>query len=133
MVILLPEMTKSEREVMYLLWNSSEPLSCTEIVNSSADKHWKDSYVHAIVKSLVKKGYIKVASFELVSRSYARKFTPVTDWGTFVLHQVFTPEQLNDSEYMIEIWRKLIMSVDDINTINEIENIVQRKKKQRVV
>ena len=125
---MLPEMTKSEREVMYLLWNSTEPLSCTEIVNESADKRWKDSYVHTIVKSLLKKGYIKVASFELISRSYARKFTPVTDWGTFVLHQVFTQEQLADREYMIDVWRKLIMSVDDIHTINEIESIVRRKK-----
>ena len=73
---MLPEMTKSEREVIYLLWNSAESLSCTEIVNSSADKHWKDSYVHTIVKSLLKKGYIKVAPFEFISRSYARKLTP---------------------------------------------------------
>lgn len=123
---MLPEMTKSEREVMYLLWNRPEPLSCTEIVNSSDTKHWKDSYVHTIVKSLLKKGYIKVASFDLISRSYARKFAPVTDWGTFVLHQVFSPEQLADREYMIDVWRKLIMSGEDIHVIEQIEAIVKK-------
>lgn len=127
---MLPEMTKSEREVMRLLWNSSDPLSCTEIVNASPDRHWKDSYIHHIVNDLIKKGYIKIVAFEQVSRVYTRKFAPTTDWGTFVLHQVFTPEQLADREYMIEIWRKLIMAVEDVRVINEIESIIKRYKER---
>ena len=123
---MLIEMTKSEREVMRLLWNSGKPLSCTEIVGASSDKHWKDSYIHTIVKGLMKKGYIKIAAFEQVSRVYTRKFAPIMDYGTFVLNQVFTPEQLDDRKYMIEIWRKLIMSVEDVKIINEIEAIVKR-------
>ena len=123
---MLIEMTKSEREVMRLLWNSDKPLSCTEIVGASSDKHWKDSYIHTIVKGLMKKGYIKIAAFEQVSRVYTRQFAPTMDYGTFVLNQVFTPEQLDDRKYMIEIWRKLIMSVDDVKIINEIEAIIKR-------
>lgn len=73
---MMAEMTKSEREVMRLLWNSSDPLSCTEIVNASPDKHWKDSYIHHIVNDLIKKGYIKIVAFEQVSRVYTRKFAP---------------------------------------------------------
>ena len=127
---MLPEMTKSEREVMRLLWNSSKPLSCTEIVSASPDKHWKDSYIHHIVNDLIKKGYIKIVAFEQVSRVYTRKFAPTTDWGNFVLHQVFTPQQLADREYMIEIWRKLIMAVEDVRIINEIERIIKDYKRR---
>lgn len=125
---MLPEMTKSEREVMRLLWNSSDPLSCTEIVNASPDKHWKDSYIHHIVNDLIKKGYIKIAAFEQVSRVYTRKFAPTMDYGSFVLQQVFTPEQLADRKYMIEIWRKLIMAVEDVRIINEMELIIKNYK-----
>ena len=127
---MLPEMTKSEREVMRLLWNSSDPLSCTEIVNASPDKHWKDSYIHHIVNDLIKKGYIKIVAFEQVSRVYTRKFAPTTDWGTFVLHQVFTPEQLADRAFMIGIRRRLIMAVEDVRVINEIESIIKRYKER---
>ena len=127
---MMAEMTKSEREVMRLLWNSSDPLSCAEIVNASPDKHWKDSYIHHIVNDLIKKGYIKIVAFEQVSRVYTRKFAPTTDWGTFVLHQVFTPEQLVDRAFMIGIWRRLIMAVEDVRVINEIESIIKRYKER---
>ena len=69
-------MTKSEKQVMNLLWNVDRPLSCTEIVELSEDKTWKDSYVHSLLKSLMKKGIVKIESFELISRKYARKFSP---------------------------------------------------------
>jgi predicted transcriptional regulator len=128
---MLPEMTKSEREVMRLLWDSTEPLSCMEIVSASPNKHWKDSYIHVLVTGLMKKGYIRIAAFEQVSRVYARKFAPTMDYGQFVLQQVFTPEQLDDREYMIGIWRKLIMSVEDVEVINKIEQIIQETKHKR--
>lgn len=56
---MLPEMTKSEREVMRLLWNSSDPLSCAEIFKASPDKHWKDSYIYHIVNDLIKKARLQ--------------------------------------------------------------------------
>ena len=47
------------------------------------------------------------------------------------IQQAFTPKQLDDKEYMIEIWRKLIMSVDDVEVINKIEQIIQETKHKR--
>ena len=72
----LLHMTKSEKQVMDLLWSVDRPLSCTEIVELSGDKTWKDSYVHSLIKSLMKKGIVKIKAFELISRRYARKFAP---------------------------------------------------------
>lgn len=56
-------MTKSEKQVMDLLWSTDKPLSCSEIVELSGDKTWKDSYVHSIIKSLMKKGIVKIEIF----------------------------------------------------------------------
>lgn len=67
-------MTKSERQVMELLWAAERPLSCTEIVALSTNKTWKDSYVHSLIKSLIKKDMVKIDGFELISHSYVRKF-----------------------------------------------------------
>ncbi len=69
-------LTKSEKQVMELLWNSQEPLSCVEIVELSKDKTWKDSYIHIMIRSLLKKDLIKVGGVELVAKNYARKFAP---------------------------------------------------------
>lgn len=49
-------LTKSESEVMYLLWHTDHALSAAEMVALSPQKTWKDSYIHLMVNSLLKKG-----------------------------------------------------------------------------
>lgn len=93
-------MTKSEYQVMELLWKSNRPLSCTEIVMLSENKTWKDSYVHSILKSLIKKGLAKIETFELISRSYARKFAPAmskSEYAAQLLVKYLTPEEVKQT------------------------------------
>lgn len=54
-------LTKSESEVMYLLWHTDRALSAAEMVALSPQKTWKDSYIHLMVNSLLKKGMIDTA------------------------------------------------------------------------
>lgn len=56
-------LTKSESEVMYLLWHTDRALSAAEMVTLSPQKTWKDSYIHLMVNSLLKKGMITPAGF----------------------------------------------------------------------
>ena len=56
-------LTKSESEVMYLLWHTDRALSAAEMVALSPQKTWKDSYIHLMVNSLLKKGMITPAGF----------------------------------------------------------------------
>ena len=48
-------LTKSESEVMYLLWHTDRALSAAEMVALSPQKTWKDSYIHLMVNSLDRK------------------------------------------------------------------------------
>lgn len=98
-------MTKSERQVMELLWQSDRPLSCTEIIEMSENKTWKDSYVHALIKTLMKKGIVKIESFELISRSYARKFAPAmskSEYAAKRLIEFLTPAEARIAVEIIE-------------------------------
>ena len=81
-------LTKSEKQVMKLLWSIDRPLSCTEITELSGDKTWKDSYVHSLINSLMKKGLVKIESFELISRSYARKFAPKLSKPEYIVREI---------------------------------------------
>ena len=81
-------LTKSEEQVMKLLWSAEKPLSCTEIIELSEEKTWKDSYVYALIKSLMKKGLIKIETFELISRSYARKFAPKITKPEYIVREI---------------------------------------------
>ena len=97
---MLQRMTRSEEQVMRVLWQSDQPLSCAEIVELSGDKTWKDSYVHSLIKSLTNKGMVTVGAFELVSRSYARKFAPKISYAEYVLLSSFSEEDFQDTEMM---------------------------------
>ena len=69
-------LTKSESEVMYLLWHTDRALSAAEMVALSPQKTWKDSYIHLMVNSLLKKRMITPAGFVKTFRNYARTFAP---------------------------------------------------------
>ena len=55
-------LTKSEHEIMNLLWHVDRPLTASEIIEQSTDKTWKDSYIHLLINSLLDKGMIRAKS-----------------------------------------------------------------------
>ena len=119
-------LTKSEKQIMDLLWSVDEPLSCTEIVELSGDKTWKDSYVHSLIKSLMKKDTVEIAAFELISRSYARKFQPKVSKEQYCLR-----EYLNEStdNSMLKLFTAYADGSDDTEEMLKIESVVKKWKK----
>ena len=67
-------LTKSEREIMNVLWDTREALTSSEIIKYSVNKTWKDTSVHLLLKTLLDKNIIEVAGFKKTTRNYARKF-----------------------------------------------------------
>ena len=121
-------MTKSEKQVMDLLWSVDKPLSCSEIVELSGDKTWKDSYVHSIIKSLMKKGIVKIESFELISRSYARKFTPKVTKEEYYLNEYFDESPEND---MPTLFAAFAHTKADVETMDKIEKMIKNWRKNK--
>ena len=99
-------MTKSEKQVMGLLWSVDRPLSCSEIVELSRDKVWKDSYVHSLIKSLMKKSIVKIESFELISRSYARKFSPAMSKAEYAYGFLVSTLSRKELMQVVELLKK---------------------------
>lgn len=60
---LINMLTKSEEEILDLLWTENRPMTSTEIVNLSVNRTWKKSYIHLLINSLLKKEVIKVEGF----------------------------------------------------------------------
>ena len=121
-------MTKSEKQVMDLLWSVDKPLSCTEIVELSGDKTWKDSYVHSLIKSLMKKGIVKIESFELISRSYARKFAPKMTKEEYYLNEYL---EENPKNKMPALFAAFADSKADEESMKEIEQMIKYWKKSK--
>ena len=70
------ELTKSEMEIMDVLWESGKPLSRADLLAHSEEKTWKDSSVHILLNGLLQKGAIQEAGLIKRSKTYGRIFSP---------------------------------------------------------
>ena len=118
-------LTKSEKQIMDLLWSVDEPLSCTQIVEMSGDKTWKDSYVHSLIKSLIKKDMVEIAALELISRSYARKFSPKLNKEQYCLREYLAENPANS---YVKLFAAYADASDDVEEMKQIEEIIRQWK-----
>ncbi len=70
------ELTKSEMQIMDVLWAAPVPLSRSDLLEHSEEKTWKDSSVHILLNGLLAKGAIKEAGFVKRSKTFGRTFEP---------------------------------------------------------
>ncbi|WP_407386162.1 BlaI/MecI/CopY family transcriptional regulator [Ruminococcus sp.] len=118
-------LTKSEKQIMDLLWSVDEPLSCTQIVELSGDKTWKDSYVHSLIKSLIKKDMVEIAALELISRSYARKFSPKLDKEQYYLREYLAENPENN---IVKLFAAYADGCESAEEMRQLEGIIQQWK-----
>ena len=70
------ELTRSEMEIMDVLWAAQQPLSRSDLLERSENKTWKDSSVHILLNGMLHKGVIREAGFVKRSKTYGRTFAP---------------------------------------------------------
>lgn len=70
------ELTKSEMQIMDVLWEAGEPLSRADLLSCGENKSWKDSSVHILLNGLLQKEIIYEAGFVKRSKTYGRTFAP---------------------------------------------------------
>ena len=54
-------LTRSELEIMDVLWAANTPLSRSDLLERSQEKSWKDSSVHILLNGLLQKDAIREA------------------------------------------------------------------------
>lgn len=72
-------LTKNELEIMDVMWAADKPISRGELMELSTDKSWKDSSVHILLNSMLKKGAIKEAGFTRCGKTVGRTYAPALD------------------------------------------------------
>ena len=84
------ELTKSEMEIMDVLWAAGEPLSRADLLTRSQEKTWKDSSVHILLNSMLKKELIREAGFVKRSKTYGRTFIPTMTREEYYAQAVYS-------------------------------------------
>ncbi|MEN3005002.1 BlaI/MecI/CopY family transcriptional regulator [Dehalobacterium formicoaceticum] len=121
------ELTKNEQEIMDVLFREGRPLSRTEIVKLSVDKSWKDSSIHILLNSLLKKGAIREAGFIKTGRSYGRIFEPTETSEDYYAELLANAAKKTS----LPLFLSKLFNSQDIGkeTIQELESIINKKKR----
>lgn len=90
------ELTKSELEIMNVIWGAGRPLTRGEILDLSVDKNWKDNSIHILLNRLLAKGALAESGFARSGKSYGRLYEAKLTGKDYYAENVFYggPERL---------------------------------------
>lgn len=121
-------LTKSEMEIMEVLWDEGKALTTSEIIQRSKEKEWKDSSVHLLIKSLMNKDVIKVEGFKKTTKNYARTFIPVKNREEFLVGQIIDKKTTLAARKRIYFY--LIEKESNLEMIEFIQKLLEERKEE---
>ena len=83
------ELTRSEMEIMDVMWESGVPMSRADLLARSEEKTWKDSSVHILLNGLLQKGAIQEAGLVKRIKTYGRVFAPTMTREEYFANTIF--------------------------------------------
>ena len=119
-------LTRSELEIMDVLWAAECPLSRSDLLERSEDKGWKDSSIHILLNGLLKKEAIREAGFVKRSKTYGRTFLPTLSREEYFGSAIFSFRHKPSVVGLVEVFLKR----EDI-TAEELDAIAEMVAKRR--
>ena len=120
------ELTKSEMEIMDVLWASDKPLSRSDLLERSEEKTWKDSSVHILLNGLLQKGAIQEAGLVKRSKTYGRIFSPTMTREEYFANTIFCHRH---KPQIIGLFEALLKREDITpEQLEEIARLVENRK-----
>lgn len=122
-------LTKSEREIMDLLWRVERPLSASEIIELSPTRSWKASYVHILINSLIEKEMICPTGLAKTTRNYARVFIPAISQTQYIVRRIADGRKL-PAETIIAVAEDLLNEAEDYAAaVTAMKKLLDAKKR----
>lgn len=121
------ELTKSEMEIMDVMWEAGVPLSRADLLAHSEEKTWKDSSVHILLNGLLLKGAIREAGFVKRSKTYGRTFAPTLTREEYFATTIFSHRHKPE---IVGLFAALLKRNDiTADQLAQIEALVAERKK----
>lgn len=121
------KLTKSENEIMELLWQENRPLSRSEIIDLTPDRTWKPASIHILLNSMLEKKAIKVDGFVQSTKNYARTFVPTVSANDYTIMQVKHSPAFDETSIPY-LMSALLEETKDVAILDELEQIIQKRR-----
>ena len=122
-------LTKSEHEIMSLLWHVDKPLTASEIIELSSDRTWKDSYIHLLINSLLEKGMIRAEGFAKTTKNYARTFIAAVSQEEYAVRQISGKNGLNPDSVVSIVSALIDQAVEPMPLLEALIAMLEEKRR----
>lgn len=122
-------LTKSEHEIMSLLWHVDKPLTASEIIELSSDRTWKDSYIHLLINSLLEKGMIRAEGFAKTTKNYARTFIAAVSQEEYAVRQISGKNGLNPDSVVSIVSALIDQATEPMPLIEALTAMLEEKRR----
>lgn len=122
-------LTKSENEIMELMWKEGHPLSRSEIIDLTPERTWKPSSIHILLNSLLDKKAIEVAGFVQTTKNYARTFAPCLSADSYAIMQIRNSTTFSQDS-VPHLLSALVEDVTAPDILDQLQNIVESRKQE---
>ena len=85
-----PRLSKSEKEIMSILWTANRPLSSAEIIELAGEKAWRSNSIHMFLNNLMYKKMIRVADVIIRGKHACRVFEPIYTETESIVNEIKT-------------------------------------------
>lgn len=115
------ELTRSEMEIMDVMWAADTPLSRADLLERSEEKTWKDSSVHILLNCLLEKDAIKAVGFVKRSKTYGRTFAPTMTREEYFATTIFSHRHKPDIVGLIDaLLKRKDITPEQLSRIDEL-------------
>lgn len=122
-------LTKSELEIMEVLWQENRPLSRGFIISHAPHRSWKDSSIHILLNSMLDKGAIEIVGFEQTGRRIARTFLPTISPDEYYVMQIKC-RNIYTRESLPNLISALIADDVDDQLLDKLIQVIQERKEK---
>lgn len=122
-------LTKSEEEIMNLLWEVGEPLASSEIVSKSVNRTWRKSYINLLINSLLNKQMIEVVGVKQMTKNYARTFQPTMSKYAYSVKRIFSKKGFKE-ENIPDLFAEIIANTENPQILEKMQSQLDERKRE---
>ena len=122
-------LTKSEEEIMNLLWEVGEPLASSEIVSKSVNRTWRKSYINLLINSLLNKQMIEVVGVKQMTKNYARTFQPTMSKCAYSVKRIFSQKGFKE-ENIPDLFAEIIANTENPQILEKMQSQLDERKQE---
>lgn len=116
--------TKSELEILGVLWKADRPLSRSDILELSSNKTWKDNSIHILLNGMLKKRVIKESGFTRSGKVWGRLYAPAITVEEYYADQFQATAQPD----LVLLFEALLKMKADKDTLEKLQAMLDEAK-----